>query len=46
MVEDAPAGILAAHAGGKTLGPDASGEWRCDVVQDGTVLQSVKFKVE
>jgi hypothetical protein len=30
----------------KTLGEDASGEWRCDVVQDGTVLQSVKFKVE
>ena len=30
----------------KTLGPDASGDWRCDVVQHGTVLQSVKFKVE
>jgi hypothetical protein len=30
----------------KTLGPDASGDWRCDVVQGGTVLQSVKFKVE
>ena len=30
----------------KTLGPDASGDWRCDVVQNGTVLQSVKFKVE
>lgn len=30
----------------KTLGPDASGDWRCDVVQDGTVLQSLKFKVE
>lgn len=30
----------------KTLGPDASGEWRCDVVSNGTVLQSVKFKVE
>jgi len=30
----------------KTLGPDASGDWRCDVVQDGKVLQSVKFKVE
>jgi hypothetical protein len=30
----------------KTLGADASGDWRCDVVQDGTVLQSVKFKVE
>jgi hypothetical protein len=30
----------------KTLGEDASGDWRCDVVQNGTVLQSVKFKVE
>ena len=30
----------------KTLGPDASGDWRCEVVQDGKVLQSVKFKVE
>ena len=30
----------------KTLGADASGDWRCDVVQNGTVLQSVKFKVE
>jgi opacity protein-like surface antigen len=30
----------------KTLGPDASGDWRCDVVSNGTVLQSVKFKVE
>lgn len=30
----------------KTLGEDASGDWRCDVVQDGKVLQSVKFKVE
>lgn len=30
----------------KTLGPDATGDWRCDVVQNGTVLQSVKFKVE
>ena len=30
----------------KTLGPDASGDWRCDVVQNGTVLQSVKFKLE
>jgi hypothetical protein len=30
----------------KTLGADASGDWRCDVVQDGAVLQSVKFKVE
>ena len=30
----------------KTLGEDASGDWRCDVVSNGTVLQSVKFKVE
>ena len=30
----------------KTLGPDASGDWRCDFVQNGTVLQSVKFKVD
>ena len=30
----------------KTLGEDASGDWRCEVVQDGKVLQSVKFKVE
>ena len=30
----------------KTLPEDAKGEWRCDVVADGKVLQSVKFKVE
>jgi hypothetical protein len=30
----------------KTLPTDATGDWRCDVVQDGKVLQSVKFKVE
>jgi hypothetical protein len=30
----------------KMLGPDASGDWRCDVVQDGKVLKSVAFKVE
>jgi len=30
----------------KTLGTEGSGDWRCDVVQDGKVLQSVKFKVE
>lgn len=30
----------------KNLPPDASGDWRCDVVQGGNVLQSVKFKVE
>jgi hypothetical protein len=30
----------------KLLGANPSGDWRCDVVQDGNVLQSVKFKVE
>jgi len=30
----------------KTLPDDAKGEWRCDVVQDGKVVQSAKFKVE
>lgn len=30
----------------KKLPADAAGDWRCDVVQDGKVLQSVKFKVE
>lgn len=30
----------------KMLGPDGSGDWRCDVVQDGKVLKSVAFKVE
>ena len=30
----------------KTLGDDAAGDWRCDVVLDGKVLQSVSFKVE
>jgi hypothetical protein len=30
----------------KKLGENPAGEWRCDVVQDGKVLQSVKFKVE
>ena len=30
----------------KKLDDDAAGNWRCDVVQDGKVLQSVKFKVE
>lgn len=30
----------------KTLGEDAKGDWRCDVVQAGKVLTSVKFKVE
>jgi hypothetical protein len=30
----------------KNLGENPSGNWRCDVVQDGKVLQSVSFKVE
>lgn len=30
----------------KKLGESPSGDWRCDVVQDGKVLESVKFKVE
>ena len=30
----------------KQLGPDGSGDWRCEVVQDGKVLKSVAFKVE
>lgn len=30
----------------KTLPADAVGEWRCDVVQDGKVIQTAKFKVE
>jgi uncharacterized Zn finger protein len=30
----------------KKLPADAKGDWRCDVVQGGTVLTSVKFKVE
>ena len=30
----------------KTLLADAAGDWRCDVVHDGKVLQSVKFKIE
>lgn len=30
----------------KNLGDDAAGEWRCDVVKDGAVLQSIRFRVE
>lgn len=30
----------------KRLGEDGAGEWRCDVVQAGNVIQSVKVKVE
>ena len=30
----------------KKMPTDAAGDWRCDVVQAGKVLQSVKFKVE
>src|SRR5262245_54566873 len=29
----------------KNLGADGAGDWRCDIVHDGKVLQSVKFKV-
>ena len=30
----------------KNIGEDGAGEWRCDVVHDGKVIQSAKFKVE
>jgi hypothetical protein len=30
----------------KNLGADAAGDWRCEIVHDGKVVQSVKFKVE
>jgi hypothetical protein len=30
----------------KTLPEDGKGDWRCDVVQDGKVIQTAKFKVE
>lgn len=30
----------------KKLGENPAGEWRCDVVHDGKVLQSAKFRVE
>jgi len=30
----------------KNLPDDAAGSWRCDVVQDSTVIKSVAFKVE
>jgi hypothetical protein len=30
----------------KTLPAEAAGDWRCDVVHEGKVLQSVKFKVQ
>ena len=30
----------------KKLSADAKGDWRCDVMQAGTTLASVKFKVE
>jgi len=51
---DAEVGRIKLHIGGspwrthsaKTLGDNATGAWRCDVVRDGTVLQSVKFQVE
>ena len=51
---DAEVGRVKLHVGGspwrthsyKTLGENPVGDWRCDVVQNGNVLQSVKFKVE
>lgn len=30
----------------KTLGADALGDWRCDVVVDGKTVQSAKFRIE
>jgi hypothetical protein len=30
----------------KRLGENPAGNWRCDVVKDGTVLKSVNFKVQ
>jgi hypothetical protein len=30
----------------KTITPESAGDWRCDVVMDGKVLQSARFKVE
>ena len=51
---DAEQGRVALKIGGspwrtwssKSLGLDSAGDWRCDVVKDGAVLQSVRFKVE
>lgn len=30
----------------KNLGADGAGDWRCEIVHDGKVIQSTKFKVE
>jgi DUF2914 family protein len=30
----------------KNLGADAAGDWRCEIVHDGKVIQSARFKVE
>jgi hypothetical protein len=30
----------------KNLGADAAGDWRCEIMHDGKVVQSVRFKVE
>ena len=30
----------------KALGEDGAGDWRCEVVQNGTVLQTARFKVQ
>jgi hypothetical protein len=51
---DMEVGRVKLHIGGspwrthsaKTLGDNATGQWHCDVVKDGNVLQSVKFQVQ
>lgn len=30
----------------KNLGEDGAGEWRCDVVHNGTVIQTARFSVQ
>lgn len=30
----------------KTLGDDAAGDWRCDVVMNGNVIQTARFRIE
>lgn len=52
--DDTEVGRVKLHIGGspwrthssKNLGDSAAGNWRCDVVQDGTVIRSVTFKIE
>lgn len=51
---DQEVGRVKLHVGGspwrthssKKLGDNPAGSWRCDVVQDGTVIKSVAFKIE